>query len=702
MRKIYLLFILLALSAFSRVDAQCITSAWLYAMPVTVNNLTAGVLTDHQVQITVNTAALVSAGKMQADGDDIRFSDGTCCVQYCYVIESGMNTASTIIWVKVPSLPASGSVDIKMFYGNPAATAGADGNCTWDMWEPFDNSVNHFTPSCGSGSYSVSGGAASMSWSSNYVYVSDLTFPVGTVYTTEANITAASGNWPGINMSREAAGSNYGYSILLGSGVRIGKAGSSAPDMCRGENWASSVYTTPGSVVGKWAITWITTGSEVAEFPGLGTITSTDSEHAKLSDLKVCFGGISGGTGSMTIDWIRVRKYASTPPTAVLGSEVVVAYATASLGADINICGSGPYVIDPIGSYATYLWSDASTDTSLTVSTDGSYWVEVTAAGASCPGRDTVNIAFVPAPVISLVDSMGFCAGDTLTVDGGSGFASYDWSTGASTQMIPVTTPGVLTLTVTDSTGCDATDTITVYNYPSPVLALDDSLFFCPGDTIMLDAGAGFTTYLWSNGDTTQTTFGGVGTYTVTVTNSDGCATSGTTVAASAALPAVSFTSATSGGGFTIDFTYTGSSGVTWAWDFGDGGTSTLEDPSHTFSTDSVYNVCLTVTDLATGCSNTHCEAIGIVGIGNSLAGGYVNVFPNPATEVLNIEYSLGSSAVVNADLFSMNGTLLKTVQSAASASGTLSIDVRELPAAVYTLRISTPTGVKVVRVNVQ
>lgn len=61
----------------------------------------------------------------------------------------------------------------------------------------------------------------------------------------------------------------------------------------------------------------------------------------------------------------------------------------------------------------------------------------------------------------------------------------------------------------------------------------------------------------------------------------------------------------------TLNFTDESTGSPTeWYWDFGDGGTSTLENPTHTYLVNGVYNVCLTATNMIT--SDTYCEAISI------------------------------------------------------------------------------------------
>ncbi|MFH1397727.1 MAG: hypothetical protein ABIH27_04170, partial [Candidatus Omnitrophota bacterium] len=82
-------------SLFFLASAQADLPGWSYNATVKITNSLASSLTDYQVSITINTAALVTAGKMQATGNDIRFNDSDDLTPLSYWIESGMNTTST-------------------------------------------------------------------------------------------------------------------------------------------------------------------------------------------------------------------------------------------------------------------------------------------------------------------------------------------------------------------------------------------------------------------------------------------------------------------------------------------------------------------------------------------------------------------------------------------------------------------------------
>jgi ABC-type transporter Mla MlaB component len=68
--------IILPTTVFKTVNAQGVLAGWLYRRAVTIDNTqNSNTLTDYQVLVTVDTASLISAGKMRSDCGDIRFTD---------------------------------------------------------------------------------------------------------------------------------------------------------------------------------------------------------------------------------------------------------------------------------------------------------------------------------------------------------------------------------------------------------------------------------------------------------------------------------------------------------------------------------------------------------------------------------------------------------------------------------------------------
>jgi hypothetical protein len=98
--------------------------------------------------------------------------------------------------------------------------------------------------------------------------------------------------------------------------------------------------------------------------------------------------------------------------------------------------------------------------------------------------------------------------------------------------------------------------------------------------------------------------------------------------------PVVGFTESSSG--LDVTFLCTSPGLNNYAWDFGDGGTSTDQNPQYTYSTPGVYNVCLTADDGI--CQTTFCQAVtvGLTGAENGFSMD-VQVWPNPASDALKI-----------------------------------------------------------------
>ena len=129
-----------------------------YRRPITItNSLTAQ--TDYTISSTIDTAALITAGKMRSDCGNLRFRDSDDLTNLNYWIESGCNSANTLIWTKVPSIPI-GSKTIYVHYGDPALLSNSNGPGTFLEFDDFeDGNTNGWTVN-GDGSLSAIAGAA--------------------------------------------------------------------------------------------------------------------------------------------------------------------------------------------------------------------------------------------------------------------------------------------------------------------------------------------------------------------------------------------------------------------------------------------------------------------------------------------------------------------------------------------------------------
>lgn len=217
---------------------------------------------------------------------------------------------------------------------------------------------------------------------------------------------------------------------------------------------------------------------------------------------------------------------------------------------------------------------------------------------------------------------------DASTMSGGGSIVSWDWDFGDGNTSVlqnPSNTfasPGTYTvsLTVTSDLGCTHTLTqdIIIHPDPTPDFTVSD---VCVGEpSAFVDASSGGTilTWAWDFGDGGTSaledpsyTYSAAGTYNVTLTISTdlGCVTSVTLPTNVTAEPTAAFT--TSNVCLDTDASFVDGSTVgvgtitSWAWDFGDGGTSSDEDPIHTYTTPGTYNVELIVNAGAVTCADT-------------------------------------------------------------------------------------------------
>lgn len=110
-----------------------------YTVPIVVDNTgNTSVLTDYQVSMTLDTATLISQGRMRSDCGDIRFYDGTQTIPLPYWLESGCDSSSTKVWVKVPTIPAASTEKIYLTHGDSSRISESNGDAVFEFFDDFD------------------------------------------------------------------------------------------------------------------------------------------------------------------------------------------------------------------------------------------------------------------------------------------------------------------------------------------------------------------------------------------------------------------------------------------------------------------------------------------------------------------------------------------------------------------------------------
>ena len=181
----------------------------------------------------------------------------------------------------------------------------------------------------------------------------------------------------------------------------------------------------------------------------------------------------------------------------------------------------------------SYAWESGETTESITFapSSNESFTVTVTDDNG-CTDTTTATVTVNPNPTAVVNDAV-ICSGETasLTASGGT---SYAWEGGETTESIILDPAfaGTYSVTVTDDNGCTDIAIATITVNPNPTAIVND-VIVCEGEPATLTASGG-TSYAWESGETTESITldpAAAGTYSVTVTDDNGCSDTVTSTA---------------------------------------------------------------------------------------------------------------------------------------------------------------------------
>ncbi len=191
-----------------------------------------------------------------------------------------------------------------------------------------------------------------------------------------------------------------------------------------------------------------------------------------------------------------------------------------------------------------FIWSDGITTGSTLVvgpTQTTNYMVTVTDAQGCSTATDDITITVNPRPTVEVLPSDTIiCVGEGVeiiaAVSGGTAPYTFNWDKGFEGGIVFPTDTTVYSLTVTDANGCKATGAATVNTFPivsAEITADPAGIPVCPGEVVFLNAtalsGTGPFQFVWDNGlgegANKQVTPAQTTTYTVTVTDGNGCTT---------------------------------------------------------------------------------------------------------------------------------------------------------------------------------
>ncbi|HHZ66145.1 MAG TPA: DUF2341 domain-containing protein, partial [Flavobacteriales bacterium] len=479
----------LAFALLSVVSSAQLTT-WQYAVPVDITENSGSNLTNWQVPITFDTQTPIGSGKMKLDGGDIRFAEDIAGVSLLnYWVESGLNTTTTKLWVSIPSISASSTITVYLFYGESTATSLS----TLSIF----NGPHSSTDSVSGG---TSGGAANCQRGFRFTVNEDVLIthfgksdPLGTEARYVTLFDYLSQNI--VEQYQVSAGVTgvYNYDIL-----------NQAFWVNQGDDYVLALHSVTASY-------YFGTSSQIGQ-------------HFTYTEMKYCNSCNENTFPISTLPNYHygypdllyyTRNQVSSQPTAVTGAEVRL---NALEIADVAICSGDSATLnllvnDSTGGLIppfTFLWTPSSNLScttcqypvaSPTVTT--TYTVVVTDSVGTLDSAEVIVTVSSALPIAGAGNDTTICEGNSVTLNG-SGGVTYLWSpvTGLNDSSLAnaIATPIVTTtytLTAINGCGTDTDDMILTVN-PLPVVSSTDTAI-CPGDSVQLLATGGVT-YQWSPG----------------------------------------------------------------------------------------------------------------------------------------------------------------------------------------------------------
>ncbi len=295
---------------------------------------------------------------------------------------------------------------------------------------------------------------------------------------------------------------------------------------CFGANDGSATVSATGGN-GIYTYSWAPSGGTSATATGLsaGTYTCT----------------VTDGTGCTGAASVTITEPADIALSAVPTNVSCNGFADGSI--NLTISGGTPGY--------TQIWSNGDISEDPVNMTSGLYNVYVEDANGC---RDTLfSVVITEPPALqATVGTTGIlCNGDTgsvsANVTGGTPGYSYAWSSGGSAASESGLVAGTYSVTITDAAGCVTTSTVVLTEPPPIGIVLGGTTSACQGDSVIVNSttsgGTPGYSYMWMPGNSTNVDLNDVifvtTTYTLTVTDANGCSSTANTFIAVNSLPVV-------------------------------------------------------------------------------------------------------------------------------------------------------------------
>jgi len=335
-------------SRAKQVEAAWWNPSWQYRKRIDVSNSNGSSLTSFQIRFTLDTAALITGNKLKSNCEDLRITDHQGKEIPFWIEENnpGCNNAATKIWTKMPEIPAAGG-SIYLYYGNASASQSSnhDGNAVFEFFDDF----NGTDLNTGKWSTDILGAGGEVTQTNGEVTLNPLDNTISS-----ANIRSIPTFTNGITIAtrRKFAGTENYIDLSLGSGTPVAWNGDQSSwwhtSLRSGYTWwyqgtgtsDTRFFRVPssgaGSVLGtsqtknvfdtQYSVqhmTYTSSGDLLWLLEETLQHSATDTNFLSAAkNIYVSQGEYTSGAGGDSImDWLTVRKHATSSPTTTLANE---------------------------------------------------------------------------------------------------------------------------------------------------------------------------------------------------------------------------------------------------------------------------------------------------------------------------------------------------------------------------------------------
>ncbi|MDG2228405.1 MAG: PKD domain-containing protein, partial [Flavobacteriales bacterium] len=442
-----------------------------------------------------------------------------------------------------------------------------------------------------------------------------------------------------------------------------------------------------------------------------GTITAVATGGTAPYTYSIDNGGTYQSSASFTglaTNTYQIIAMDANGCTSMVNTEIITGTGTVTTNAapvnETCAAANGSIVLTGTGGSAPYQYS---IDGGATFQSSGSFaglsagtYNVVIEDNNGCQGTNISTITNTGGFTPTISSNQTICFGNSATItSGGAGSGgTYTWDGGLGSGATQVTAPATTTtytVTMIDGNGCTETASVTITVETEPTVTITPSNpVICDGESITI-TGSGAQTYNWNTGATSASiTVSPTNQTTYTVIGSNGVcqgAAVSTTISVNLAPVVIAGSDQTlivAGG--TINFSNAGSGATSYSWSFGDGTSSTLGSPSHTFTTAGTYTVILTGTLGNCSSSDTITINVGYTGVEEVNLEESVNLYPNPSNGEFNLSLNFPIEQDVEIRIFNTIGELLASRTMNNTSSSVVEFNLNSNAEGFYFVNIKT------------